>query len=40
MINALVAKMEQIAASPNVPPVGKLLIDKLRAILNGTATWH
>jgi hypothetical protein len=35
MINALVAKMEQIAASPNVPPVGKLLIDKLRAILNG-----
>jgi tetratricopeptide (TPR) repeat protein len=35
MINALVAKMEQITASPNVPPAGKLLIDKLRAILNG-----
>ena len=35
MINALVEKMEQITASPNVPPAGKLLIDKLRAILNG-----
>lgn len=35
-ISALVAKLEQIAASPNVPPPGKLLIDKLQAILNGT----
>ncbi len=35
MINALAAKLEQIAASPNVPPAGKLLIDKLQAILSG-----
>ncbi|HOW76383.1 MAG TPA: TIR domain-containing protein [Candidatus Competibacteraceae bacterium] len=34
-ISVLVAKLEQIATSPNVPPTGKLLIDKLRAILNG-----
>ena len=34
-ISTLAAKLEQIAASPNVPPTGKLLIDKLRAILNG-----
>lgn len=34
-INALATKLTQIAASPNVPPAGKLLIDKLRAILNG-----
>lgn len=35
MISVLIAKLEQIAASPNVPPTGKLLIDKLWAILNG-----
>ena len=34
-IQALVAKLEQTAASPNVPPAGKLLINKLRAILKG-----
>lgn len=34
-INGLSAKLEQIAASPNVPPDGKLLIDKLRMILGG-----
>ncbi len=32
----LAAKLEQIAASPNVPPAGKLLIAKLRAILTGS----
>lgn len=34
-IQALVAKLEQTAASPNVPVAGKLLITKLRAILKG-----
>lgn len=34
-LKALLVKLEQIAASPNVPQAGKLLIDKLRAILNG-----
>lgn len=33
---ALAARLEQIASSPNVPPTGKLLITKLRAILAGS----
>lgn len=32
---SLAIRLEQIAASPNVPPSGKLLIAKLRAILMG-----
>ena len=34
-IRILAAKLEQIIASPNVPPAGKLLATKLKAILEG-----
>jgi hypothetical protein len=34
--SSLAAKLEQIAASPNVPAGGKLLIDKLKNILMGS----
>lgn len=34
--SSLAAKLEQIAASPNVPAGGKLLIDKLKTILMGS----
>ncbi len=34
--SALVAKLEQIATSPNIPAAGKLLIAKLQAILAGS----
>ena len=33
---SLATRLDQIAASPNVPPTGKLLIAKLRAILAGS----
>ncbi len=32
----LASRLEQVAASPNVPPAGKLLITKLQAILTGS----
>ncbi len=34
--SALAARLEQTAASPNVPTAGRLLLDKLRAILAGS----
>jgi len=34
-INMLAAKLQQITAGPNVPPAGKLLVAKLKAILEG-----
>ncbi|MCP5158356.1 MAG: TIR domain-containing protein [Gammaproteobacteria bacterium] len=34
-ISLLTTKLEQITASPNVPPAGKLLTNKLKAILEG-----